>query len=96
MLADLDGRICAEMADVVSRPVAGTGTAVWWERQIDGETIFGIPQVGIVTRDGKYLENLDLMPDIEVYNDPESVNRGEDRQLQKAVEELLRQLGGRS
>lgn len=81
---------------LIGSPVAGTGTAVWWERQIDGETVFGIPQVGIVTKDGKYLENLDLMPDIEVYNDPESVNRGEDRQLQKAVEELLRQLGAKS
>lgn len=81
---------------LIGSPVAGTGTAVWWERQIDGETVFGIPQVGIITRDGKYLENLDLMPDIEVYNDPESVNRGEDRQLQKAVEELLRQLGPKS
>ena len=78
---------------LIGSPVAGTGTAVWWERQIDGETVFGIPQVGLITDDGKYLENLDLQPDIEVRNDPESVNRGEDRQLQKAVEVLLEQLG---
>jgi tricorn protease len=55
--------------------------------------VFGIPQVGLVTEDGKYLENLDLVPDIEVRNDPESVNKGEDRQTQKAVEVLLQQLG---
>ncbi len=55
---------------LVGSAVAGTGTAVWWERQIDGETVFGIPQVGLITDDGKYLENLDLQPDVEVRNDP--------------------------
>ncbi len=78
---------------LIGSSVPGTGTAVWWERQIDGETVFGIPQVGLVTEDGQYLENLDLVPDIEVINDPESVGRGEDRQLQKAVEVLLEELG---
>lgn len=78
---------------LIGSPVAGTGTAVWWERQMDGETVFGIPQVGMVTEDGKYLENLDLVPDVLVKNDPESVNRGEDKQLAKAVEVLLQELG---
>ncbi len=82
-----------KVGKLIGTPVAGTGTAVWWERQIDGETVFGIPQVGLVTDEGKYLENLDLVPDIEVRNDPESVNRGEDRQVQKAVAVLLEQLG---
>lgn len=82
-----------KVGKLIGSPVAGTGTAVWWERQIDGETVFGIPQVGMVTEDGKYLENLDLVPDIDVRNDPESVNRGEDRQVQAAVQELLRELG---
>jgi tricorn protease len=82
-----------KVGKLVGSPVAGTGTAVWWERQIDGETIFGIPQVGLVTEDGKYLENLDLEPDVLVRNDPESVNRGRDRQIEKAVEVLLQELG---
>jgi len=74
---------------LVGTPVAGTGTAVWWERQIDPTLSFGIPQVGIVTPDGNYLENTELKPDVEVYNDPESRARGEDNQLRKAVEVLL-------
>ena len=31
---------------LVGAPVAGTMTAVWWERQIDPSIVFGIPQVG--------------------------------------------------
>jgi len=80
------------LGQLVGAPVAGTGTAVWWERQIDPTLVFGIPQVGFVTPEGKYLENNELWPDVEVYNDPESVAKGEDRQLAKAVEVLLAQL----
>lgn len=32
---------------LVGTPVAGTMTAVWWERQIDPSLVFGIPQVGL-------------------------------------------------
>jgi len=74
---------------LVGTPVAGTGTAVWWERLIDGVVVFGIPQVGMVTPEGKYLENLQLDPDVLVFNTPESVANGEDRQLAKAVQVLL-------
>ena len=76
-------------------PVAGTGTAVWWERQIDPTLVFGIPQVGLVTPEGKYLENLELQPDVEVYNDPVSVAQGRDRQLEHAVQVLLEQVGAK-
>jgi len=78
---------------LVGAPVAGTGTAVWWERQIDPTLYFGIPQVGMVTMKGEYLENTELWPDVLVYNDPESVTRGEDPQLRSAVEVLLEELG---
>jgi len=74
---------------LIGTPVAGTGTAVWWERQIDPTLVFGIPQVGFVTPDGKYLENTELQPDVLVVNDPGSRARGDDPQLQKAVEVLL-------
>ena len=74
-------------------PVAGTGTAVWWETMQDPTIVFGIPQVGITGMDGKYLENQTLYPDIEVRNDYESIIEGRDKQLEKAVEELLNQIG---
>ena len=75
---------------LIGMPVAGTGTAVWWERQIDGITVFGIPQVGMKGTDGKLLENQNLMPDIRVDNDPSTVVTGEDKQLKAAIDELLK------
>jgi len=74
---------------LLGAPVAGTATAVWWERLMDGETVFGIPQVGVVDGKGEYLENQELFPDILVYNDPESVAKGRDLQLERAVEVML-------
>ena len=66
-------------------------TAVWWENQIDQSIIFGIPQVGVTAvKEGRYLENMQIEPDILVYNDPASVLRGEDKQLEAAVAEMLR------
>lgn len=39
---------------------------------------------------GKYLENAELRPDIEVYNTPEQQLAGEDAQLEAAVKEMLK------
>lgn len=77
---------------LIGSPVPGTMTAVWWEQQIDPTIIFGIPQVGVKDMNGRYLENQELQPDIEVYNDPASQLKGEDKQLQKAVEHLLKEV----
>ena len=81
-----------QLGKLVGTPVPGTGTAVWWETLIDPSVVFGIPQVGMVTPEGEFLENLELEPDVLVYNTPESVARGEDLQLAKSVEVLLEQL----
>ena len=78
------------LGPLVGTPVAGTGTAVWWETQQDKTIYFGIPQVGVKDRQGRYLENQTLLPDFEVYNDPESASVGRDLQLEKAVEVLLK------
>jgi len=80
------------LGELVGTPVAGTGTAVWWETLQDGTLYFGIPQVGVKDRDGKYLENQELEPDHLVVNDPESTAKGRDLQLEKAVEILLKKL----
>ena len=76
---------------LIGAPVPGTMTAVWWETQIDPTIVFGIPQVGaIAVEEGRYLENMQIEPDILVYNDPASVLRGEDKQLEAAVAEMLK------
>lgn len=77
---------------LVGTPIAGTMTAVWWERQIDPSIVFGIPQVGCMDMQGKYLENNTLQPDILIYNEPEAALKGDDAQLKAAVDCLLKEL----
>lgn len=81
-----------EIGELVGMPVPGTATAVWWERLQDPSLVFGIPQVGMLDADDRYLENLQLAPDHEVWNDWASAAEGRDKQLEKAVEVLLGQL----
>ena len=78
---------------LIGTPVAGTMTAVWWETMIDNTMVFGIPQVGCMTLDGKYAENTQLNPDITVYNTPEDFLNGNERQLKAAIEEMMKQIG---
>ncbi|MVM31248.1 peptidase S41 [Spirosoma sp. HMF4905] len=78
------------LGKIVGMPVPGTGTAVWWETQIDPTLVFGIPQVGMITNDGKYMENTQLEPDVKVQNEPGVIAKGKDQQLGQAVDELLK------
>ena len=77
------------LGKLIGMPVPGTMTAVWWETQIHPQIVFGIPQVGGWTPDNRYLENSQIEPDIRVDNDPASMLRGEDKQLEAAVREML-------
>ena len=74
---------------LVGAPIAGTMTAVWWETLING-MVFGIPQVGCQDMNGRFAENLQLNPDVEVYNTPADYINGYDRQLEKAVHEMMK------
>ena len=77
---------------LIGTSVPGTMTAVWWETQINSSLIFGSPQVGSwCLKEGHYSENHDVNPDIEVHNDPASYLRGEDKQLEAAVKEMLKE-----
>lgn len=79
-----------KIGKLIGTPVPGTMTAVWWESQIDPSIVFGVPQVAVKDMRGQYLENQELQPDIEIYNDPASILQGKDLQLEKAVEVLLK------
>ena len=76
----------------IGMPVAGTGTAVWWETQIDPTLVFGIPMVATIGKEGRPTENLQLEPDIKVPNDYKSVLSGKDPQLERAVKEMLEEI----
>ena len=81
------------LGKLIGAPVPGTMTAVWWENQINSFIVFGIPQVGnFGVKDGYYIENHQIEPDILVYNDPASVLAGKDLQLEAAVAEMLKEI----
>jgi Tol biopolymer transport system component len=71
-------------------PVPGTGTFVWWERQIDPTLVFGIPMGAWRTPDGKFCENNQMEPDIKVRNEPAMMTNYRDQQIEAAVAELLK------
>lgn len=74
---------------LVGMPVPGTGTAVWWETQIDPTLIFGIPMIGVIGKENRPVENLQLEPDVLVPLPYEAFLSGKDPQLEAAVRELL-------
>ena len=75
---------------LIGTPVAGTMTAVWWETLMDNSMVFGIPQVGCRDMRGNFGENTQLDPDIEIYNTPEDYLNGNDEQLKRAVEVMIK------
>ena len=81
------------IGELVGAPIPGTMTAVWWENQIDPEITFGIPQVTNADMNGRPLENVQLNPDVLIYNQPADELRGHDAQLVGAVKRLMQKLG---
>lgn len=77
------------LGKLVGMPVPGTMTSVNWVTLQDPDIYFGIPVVGYRTEEGYYLENHQLEPDIKVANDPATVVKGQDLQLEAAVKALL-------
>ena len=77
---------------LVGMPVAGTGTAVWWETQIDPTLVFGIPMIATIGKEGRPTENLQVEPDIRVPLPYEDFLNGRDPQLEAAVREMLKEI----
>ena len=67
----------------------GTATAVWWENQMTGDLVFGIPQLPILDQENRPLENQELQPDLIVDNPPEAAAQGRDLPLEAAIDSLL-------
>lgn len=81
------------LGKLIGMPVPGTGTAVWWETQIDPTMVFGIPMIASVgLKEGRPLENMELEPDIRVQNDYNKILSGEDQQIEAAVKEMLQEV----
>lgn len=81
-----------QMGKLVGSAVPGTMSSVNWERMQDETLVFGCPVIGYRLPDGSYLENTQLEPDIHVLNNPATVVKGEDLQLEAAVKALLEEI----
>jgi tricorn protease len=78
---------------LIGMPVPGTGTAVWWETQIDPTMVFGIPMVATIGKEKRPTENLQLEPDMKVPLPYEDFLNGKDPQIEAAVKEMLKTIG---
>ena len=83
------------LGKVVGTPTMGAVIGTGSYSLIDGSTV-RTPGVGVFLADPKRtnMENYGVQPDMLVDNKPEDVLAGRDRQLEAAVEELMRQLNG--
>jgi len=78
------------LGKLLGMPVAGTGTAVWWETLQDSSLNFGIPEVGFRDEKGIFMERALIEPDIRVLNEADKLGTGRDQQIEEAVKELLK------
>jgi tricorn protease len=83
------------LGKVIGTPTMGAVIGTGSYSLIDGSTV-RTPGVGVYLADPKRtnMENYGVQPDIRVDNAPEDNLAGRDRQLEAAVEELLKQLNG--
>jgi tricorn protease len=79
------------LGTLIGAPVPGTMTTSGWVTlPVTGGSIrYGRPTAGWMDRDGNFLENLQLEPDILVLNDPMSLWQNRDLQIEEAVRVLL-------
>ncbi|HJT67868.1 MAG TPA: S41 family peptidase [Pyrinomonadaceae bacterium] len=83
------------LGKVIGTPTMGAVIGTGSYSLIDGSTV-RTPGVGVFLADAKHtnMENYGVQPDIMVENKPEDALAGRDRQLEAAVEELMKQLNG--
>jgi Tol biopolymer transport system component/C-terminal processing protease CtpA/Prc len=80
------------LGKLVGMPVPGTCTFAGWEALQDNSVRWGVPPLGVKNMQGQYLENHQTTPDIMVMNEYEKVSKGEDQQLEAAVQALLKEV----
>lgn len=76
------------LGKLVGVPTGGHVIGATRLQLIDG-SIFRLPQTGIFTVQGVNMEKQGVVPDVEVDNDPDALQKGVDAQLEKATDVLL-------
>lgn len=75
----------------VGMPVPGTCSFAGWERLPTGG-YWGVVPISAKNKKGEWLENNQTTPNIEVKNQPGVVDKGKDQQLERAIQEMLKDL----
>jgi len=79
-----------KLATLVGMPTPGYVIYTYGLQLVDG-TIARMPSTGVYRLDGSPLENMGVVPDFALENDPVEFLAGKDAQLDKAIEVLLKQ-----
>lgn len=82
-----------EIGKTVGMPVPGTCSFAGWEGLPDG-TRWGVVPISAKNKSGEWMENNQTEPMIRVKNMPGYIDRGIDQQLERAIEELLKDVSG--
>lgn len=80
---------------IVGDRVPGTGTAVYDAPQLEPRLTLAVAQLGFRTKEGRFFENAEIVPDILVPTEPNFIIDGRDPQLEAAVAALLAKIDGK-
>jgi Tol biopolymer transport system component/C-terminal processing protease CtpA/Prc len=82
-----------KLGKLVGMPVPGTCTFAGWETLQDNSMFWGVPPMGVKSvTTGGYLENHQTEPDIKLMNEYDKVSKGQDQQLEAAINELMKEI----
>lgn len=75
---------------IIGMPTPGTCSFAGWEGLQNGTITWGSIPLSAKNQKGEWLENNQTVPDVVVKNMPGEIDKGLDKQLEAAVEELLK------
>lgn len=81
-----------KMGKLVGMPIPGSCTWMTGQSLQDNTLHFSVPTLGVKDLEGRYLENSETKPDIQVMNAYDKVAAGSDQQLEAAIEALMKDL----
>ncbi|WP_350285415.1 S41 family peptidase [uncultured Croceitalea sp.] len=80
-----------KIGKTVGMPVPGTCSFAGWERLPNGG-VWGVVPVSAKNKAGEWMENNQTEPMIKVKNQPDVIDKGIDQQLERSIEELLKEV----
>jgi len=78
-----------KIGKTVGMPTPGTCSFAGWEGLPDG-SYWGVVPVSAKDINGNWMENLQTEPNVKVKNEPGIIDNGRDQQLERAIEEMMK------